>query len=55
MFQQMLKVRNTANAYYLLNTATDDGEFEYVERFKLNWDLYKGKMPSDVAKGKFLL
>lgn len=57
MMLKMDKIRNAANSYYLLNTMTDDEgeEFEYVERFQLNWDLYKGEKLSDEAKGEFHL
>lgn len=56
MMLEMNKVRNAANSYYLLNTITGDNkEFDYVERFKLNWDLYKGGKLSDTAVGAFHL
>lgn len=55
MMQEMDKIRNAANAYYLIKVIGNDEEFNYVERFPLDWDLYAGEMPSDEAKGKFHL
>lgn len=50
MMQQVNRMRNLANTYYLVKTIDDDEAFEYVERFELNWDLYKGGVLSDAAK-----
>lgn len=45
------KARNAANAFHLLNTIAareGDDEFNYVERFTLDWDLHrKGKLSDE--------
>lgn len=53
--KQANNIRNSANAYYVLTTISDDNIFENSEKFKLNWNLYKGDIPSDTTKGKFQL
>lgn len=57
MMEKMNKVRNFANAHHLLYKQINSSslEFEYVERFTLDWDLYKTGMPSDDAIEKFNL
>lgn len=55
MMQQINKVRNAVNVHHLLQTLRNDSQFEYVERFKLDWDLYEGERLSDEAVGKFHL
>lgn len=55
MMRNLNRIRNSANAQHLLSTISDNLDFEYVERFKLDWDLYKGEMPSEITQGKFKL
>lgn len=57
MMLELNKIRNAANAYYLLQTeaSSDSLEIDYQEKFKLNWDLYKGAPLSEKDKGKFHL
>lgn len=52
MFVQMNKIRNSANAYYLLqNEINSTSEaLDYHEKFQLNWDLYKDDVSSEDAK-----
>lgn len=52
--QKMNKIRNAANAFYLLNYIGNKTSFEYIERFKLDWNLFMGDL-SDDAKEKFFL
>lgn len=59
MMLEMNKVRNAANAYYLLQSEPHSTvlPLEYQsERFKMNWNLYKGdSLSDDVKDDKFRL
>lgn len=55
MMRKLNEIRNRANALHLLATISNDSNFEYVERFKLDWDLYKGEIPSENAQEKMQL
>lgn len=57
MMKEMNEIRNSANAYHLVYTESDKNtsDFEYVERFELDWSLYKGKKLSEDAIGQFHL
>lgn len=52
MLEKMNKIRNFANAYYLRYKESNgnSSKLEYVERFKMQWDLYKGDNLSDEVK-----
>lgn len=53
---QMNAVRNAANVYHLrYNGKNSKGlEFNYVERFKIDWSLFRGNLAEE-AKAKFQL
>lgn len=58
MMQKMNQIRNIANAFALVyrESNSSDSSFEYHERFRLNWNLYKGETPpSEEAKENFHL
>lgn len=53
----MNELRNAANAQYLVfkELNSNSTEIEYIERFKLDWDLYNGKALSEEAEEQFHL
>lgn len=57
MMLQMNKVRNAANAYYLLQSLSHStaAEFHYHEKFQLNFDLYKGDVTTEASKNAIKL
>lgn len=57
MMNKLNRVRNAANAHYLLvkEANSTSSEIEYIEKFKLDWDLYKGDTPSEDFKEKLHL
>lgn len=55
MMKKLNEIRNAANAHYVLYKESNATEFEYTERFKLDWKLYKEHVISEDVKGKFLL
>lgn len=52
MVEKVNEIQNVANAFYLLHKESkgNSSNLEYVERFEMQWDLYKGDKLSDEAK-----
>lgn len=55
--QKVNRIRNVANAHYLLvnKTFSMSWTLKFVEKFQLDWNLYKGDMPTQTIKDKFNL
>lgn len=56
MMQQMNRIRNAANAHYLLYKARNTmiSKIDQIEsRFKLDWDLYENGQPNKNFKDMF--
>lgn len=57
MMLKMNKIRNAANAQYLLynESISNKSRLVYEEKFPLDWEFYKGEVPSQTEKEIFYL